>query len=229
MSETMTEELTTEMTSSANAGELKRTRFFFGLDKEQDWITEMAAAGWRLVRITYGINYDFVPCQPGEYVCQTVMVNKATGGLDKDKREEIVQLLAASGALLVEQRKPDAKIMLYAMSRTDTPSQAVYTDLDSRINEHSHRSRTFIISLLAMLGGGVIGGVVGYNTAAFLPGDGPVAIVVMVLATIAFALALPLVVSVIISFVTVGLRSSREAKRLKNERAVFENTDDLLD
>ncbi len=47
---------------------MKKVKFFLSLLKERDWLEEMAAQGWVLTDITFGIIYDFKESQP----CQKV-------------------------------------------------------------------------------------------------------------------------------------------------------------
>jgi hypothetical protein len=112
------------------------------IDPDQDvaFINRMSTEGWKVVNITYGSKFTFVPCQPGEYLCQAAFTLKNSGAWDSQKYKQLSELLVQGGAEIVEQSTTlGNKFGIYAIRRAELGPFEINTDIDSKIAEYKQR------------------------------------------------------------------------------------------
>jgi hypothetical protein len=114
------------------------------LAKIEEYLNQMIAQGFRPVRIGWTNQFTFVPCEPGEYICRTVMTMTNGGFYDKTKAAELSDLLVADGAYLVEQYATMGyRVGLIAVRPAAAGPFELTTDLDSRIAEYCLRKKYY--------------------------------------------------------------------------------------
>jgi len=110
--------------------------------KLEEYLNWMIEQGWRPICVNGGTNYTFVPCLPGEYICRTVLTVTKNGFLDKKAIVELSELLAADGALFVEQRNTlGSQMGLIAVRSATLGVFEIHSDIDSRIAEFKARKK----------------------------------------------------------------------------------------
>lgn len=67
-------------------------------DKEEEWLNDMAAAGWNFVRVQGGCRFTFRRGTPGEYIYKIDMVERSDSD---DVKESYYNRLTASGVRIV--------------------------------------------------------------------------------------------------------------------------------
>jgi hypothetical protein len=136
-------------------GQPTRVLWQVSLDNDQDvaFINQMSAEGWRVVEISYGMRFVFVPCDPGEYICQAPLAVKGGVFPDKTKHQELAELLAESGAEIVPQKRSlGSRAGVIALRPASLGPWEISTDIDSKISEYRQkRNFSLIFALIMML------------------------------------------------------------------------------
>jgi hypothetical protein len=200
------------------------------LDKELAWINEMALRGYKLVRIVFGMFYSFECCEPRVYVCQATCVINARGRVDKERREQVEELLACDGYDIVKQTVPgQPRYMIYAMRKASAVPREINTSLESQIEEYEARARYMLLTMFLSLACGALGACLGMiaNTISAVM-DGYLSLgevfghyMVVQLAFIAAAVLLLAVFAVPIFTMSIR-RCKNKAAALREQQAVFE-------
>ena len=63
-------------------------------EKEEKWLDEMSAQGWALDKVGF-CRYEFVQCEPGEYVTRLEMLEEH---VDAEKSREYIEFVESTGA-----------------------------------------------------------------------------------------------------------------------------------
>jgi hypothetical protein len=109
------------------------------------FINKMSAEGWKLVAIEWGARFVFVPCQPGEYLCQATFTMKNSGFFDHDKYQRIADMLIESGAEIIAQRNTlGNRCALYAIRKASYGPFEINTDIDSKIEDYRLRRNYYL-------------------------------------------------------------------------------------
>ena len=103
-------------------------------DKEEQWLNTMAQQGWVLDRVGF-CRYEFVKCEPGEYIVRLEM---------REHDEGYLSFMADTGAEYVGRM---AKWIYFRKKVEDGPFD-LFSDLDSRL-----RHLNKISGLLTLVGG----------------------------------------------------------------------------
>ena len=131
----------------------------------EEFMNNMLICGWRPIQVSGGRKFSFIPCAPGEFICRTVLTVSKNGSFDKTKAAELSSLLAADGALIVEQVATwGTQIGLIALRPASLGTFEITSDLESRIAEYEARKKSgtrlgwlfFMVAILQMAVG-VIG------------------------------------------------------------------------
>lgn len=150
-------------------------RAYATIDREEIFLNEMCAKGWKLVRIIFGAWFVFEKCQPGEYIARvTTCVDPAGHKAGRERRERLAELLTESGAEIVPETNIDASTRIYAVRRADAGDFEINTDIDSLIAEYTGRRKYHIITgaaLLAFFVSAVVFGSVMVNDYLMHPND----------------------------------------------------------
>lgn len=88
-------------------------------DKEEQWLNTMAQQGWVLDRVGF-CRYEFVKCEPGEYIVRLEM---------REHDEAYLSFMADTGAEYVGRM---AK-WIYFRRKTELGAFDIFSDLDSRL------------------------------------------------------------------------------------------------
>jgi len=108
----------------------------------EEYMNNMIASGWKPVSISGGTKLSFVACEPGEYVCRTILTLGENGSFNKSKAAELSELLINDGAVIVPQEKTlGAQIGLIALRASSLGPFEITSDLDSRIAEYEARKK----------------------------------------------------------------------------------------
>ena len=122
-------------------------RAYATIDREEIFLNEMCAKGWKPVRIIFGAWFVFEKCQPGEYIARvTTCVDPAGHKAGRERREQLAELLTESGAEIVPETNIDASTRIYAVRRADAGDFEINTDIDSLIAEYTGRRKYHILT-----------------------------------------------------------------------------------
>ena len=128
-------------------------RLYASIDREELFLNEMCADGWKPVKIILGAWFIFEKCQPCEYIARvTTCVDQKGKKAGKQRREQLTEILTESGAEIIPETNIDAGTRIYAVRRADMGEFEINTDIDSLICEYTGRRRyhiTFGVLLLA--------------------------------------------------------------------------------
>lgn len=121
-------------------------RLYATIDREELFLNEMCADGWKPVKIILGAWFVFEKCQPDEYIARvTTCVDPKGGKADKQRREQLAEFLTESGAEIIPETNIDAGTRLYAVRRADKGEFEINTDIDSLICEYTGRRKYHIM------------------------------------------------------------------------------------
>ena len=70
---------------------MKKIRFYFDKDKEENWLNQMSRKGWAMSRFFCGV-YTFEPCEPGKYIYRVDMPQEI--GKDNMRGESRAQYIS---------------------------------------------------------------------------------------------------------------------------------------
>jgi hypothetical protein len=107
-------------------------------EKEEKWLDEMSAQGWALDKVGF-CRYEFVQCEPNEYVTRLEMLEEH---VDSAKSREYIEFVESTGAEYIGH----VVKWVYFRKKAADGGFDLYSDIDSRI-KHVQR----IIRLLAPL------------------------------------------------------------------------------
>lgn len=134
-------------------------RLYATIDREEIFLNEMCAAGWKPVKIILGAWFKFEKCQPGEYIARVTTCIDPQGRkagkkrkAGNTRREQLTEFLTESGAEIIPETNIDADTRIYTVRRADMGNFEINTDIDSLICEYTGRRRyhiTFGVLLLA--------------------------------------------------------------------------------
>ena len=131
---------------------ITKFRAYATIDREEIFLNEMCAEGWKLVRINLGAWFVFEKCQPGEYIARvTTCVDPAGHQAGITRREQLAEFLTESGAEIVPETNIDASTRIYAVRRADAGEFEINTDIDSLIAEYTGRRKYHMITGVALL------------------------------------------------------------------------------
>ena len=116
--------------------------FVWDFDKEEQWLNEMALAGWVLDSVGW-CRYTFRACEPGEYTVRLEM-----HGFDA----QYVDFMAESGAEYVGRC---LQWLFFRKKAADGPFD-IFSDIDSRIN---HLDRISLLLIFVGVANLIIGSV----------------------------------------------------------------------
>ena len=98
---------------------VKKWIWVWDFDKEERWLNSMAQQGWVLDRVVF-CRYEFVRCEPGEYIVRLEM---------REHDEGYLSFMADTGAEYVGRM---AK-WIYFRRKTELGAFDIFSDLDSRL------------------------------------------------------------------------------------------------
>lgn len=105
---------------------MRRWKFTFDKDAEQDWINDYAQKGWAMVSFFVGV-VTFVPCQPGEYIYQIDLLPGT--GLRADNYEDYAAFMSEMNVEVLQRWGR----WVYLRKRAGDGPFEVYTDTASKI------------------------------------------------------------------------------------------------
>ena len=121
-------------------------RAYATIDREEVFLNEMIAMGWKPVKIILGMWFEFEKCQPGEYIARvTTCVDPKGSKAGGPRRAQLTEFLTESGAEIIPETNLDSGTRIYAVRRADMGEFEINTDIDSLIAEYSGRRRYHII------------------------------------------------------------------------------------
>jgi len=123
-------------------------RLYLTIERDEQFINEMAADGWKLTKITLGWWYKFEKCKPGEYICRAMYTNAK-------EREGICELLTENGAEIIKFEDPFFSGMyIFAVRKSDLGEFELLNTIDSRMAEYNTKIKTHFIlgSIFVLLG-----------------------------------------------------------------------------
>jgi hypothetical protein len=108
--------------------------------KNEQFINEMCAEGWKLVKIEFQSCFTFVRCEPNEYICRSAFTIKSSGFFDRNKYVRLAEILTESGAEVIPQvNNMGSQFGIYAIRKTCYGPFEINTDIDSLIEEYRLR------------------------------------------------------------------------------------------
>lgn len=108
--------------------------------KNEQFINEMCAEGWKLVRVEFQSCFTFVRCEPNEYICRSAFTIKNSGFFDRNKYFRLAEILTESGAEVIPQvNNMGSQFGIYAIRKTAYGPFEINTDIDSLIEEYRLR------------------------------------------------------------------------------------------
>ncbi len=119
---------------------LRKWFWIWDFDKEEKWLSEMAAKGFALVSVGF-CRYEFEDCIPGEYNVRLEMLDSMP---DHPESRKYIQFLEETGAEHVGSRIR----WIYLRRKAECGHFDLFSDNESRI-----RHLGGIMHLLALLGG----------------------------------------------------------------------------
>ncbi|MBQ9902434.1 MAG: DUF2812 domain-containing protein [Clostridia bacterium] len=130
---------------------ITKFRLYATIDREEAFLNEMCAAGWKPVRIILGAWFQFEKCRPGEYIARvTTCIDPKGHRAGKQRRQQLSEILIESGAEIIPETNIDAGTRIYAVRKAELGEFEINTDIDSLISEYTGRRR-YHITLGALL------------------------------------------------------------------------------
>ena len=131
---------------------ITKFRAYATIDREEIFLNEMCAQGWKPVGIILGMWFRFEKCQPGEYIARvTTCVDPKGRKAGKERRRQLAEILTESGAEIVPETNRDAGTRIYAVRKAELGEFEINTDIDSLISEYTGRRRYHLICALILL------------------------------------------------------------------------------
>jgi len=122
----------------------KRTiwKFYTSIDAEEVFINEMCKKGWKLCGIILGSRFEFIKCNPGEFICKTYFTVDKNGSTDKRKNAIMRNNLISIGAEIIEERfNMETKSHIYALRKAELGAFEIRNDLNANIEEVESRMK----------------------------------------------------------------------------------------
>lgn len=116
-------------------------------EKEEKWLTDMAAKGLALVGVGYA-RYEFEDCEPGEY---TVRMELLEHGLNHPESQKHISFIEETGA---EQVGSFGRWVYFRKKRCEGEFE-LYTDLESRMRQLSMVQALLLPILILNLANGL--------------------------------------------------------------------------
>lgn len=110
-------------------------------EKEEKWLDEMSAQGWVLDKVGF-CRYEFVQCEPGEYVTRLEMLEEH---VDTAKSRDYIDFVESTGAEYIGH----VTKWVYFRKKAANGTFDLYSDIDSRIR-HVQRIIRLIAPLLCI-------------------------------------------------------------------------------
>ena len=104
-------------------------------EKEEKWLDEMSAQGWALDKVGF-CRYEFVQCEPGEYVTRLEMLEEP---VDAEKSKEYIEFVESTGAEYIGH----VVKWVYFRKKAADGGFDLYSDIDSRIRHVQRIIRLF--------------------------------------------------------------------------------------
>jgi hypothetical protein len=198
----------------SNKEMMKKTKLFFSLEKELNYINEMNKEGWKLVYIKGGCVYHFEKTEPDEYF---TILHAAT----KEKVMEISAFAAQCGYQSIPHTMDGYGDFLYLTGKKAEVSPEFVCEAPEKTESAKriyHRFRTLsivfvVISLLLMYESGII---VGMRMAD------PEASVFMTVFGILFMLFSVVYLAMCVYVVMLTAKARRSFKQLQKESEIYE-------
>lgn len=118
---------------------VKKWFWVWEFEKEEAWLTQMAAQGWSLVSVSCG-RYEFESCTPNEYTMRLEMLSEP---VTTASSQEYLQFVEQTGAQYIGH----VLKWVYFRKKTELGSFDLYSDMDSRIR-HLKRILAMLTPLL---------------------------------------------------------------------------------
>lgn len=129
-----------------------KCRAYATIDREEIFLNEMIAQGWKPVKIILGLWFVFEECEPGEYIARvTTCMDPKGSKAGQARREQLTEFLTESGAEIIPETNLDAGTRIYAVRRANLGEFEINTDLDSLIAEYTGRRRYHILFAALLL------------------------------------------------------------------------------
>ena len=107
---------------------VKKWIWIWEYDKEEQWLNAMAQSGWVLDKVGF-CRYEFVPCEPGEYIVRLEM---------REHDEGYLSFMAETGAEYVGRMMK----WIYFRKKAALGQFELFSDLESRIGYLDKMCRT---------------------------------------------------------------------------------------
>lgn len=124
---------------------MDKNRFFLDIEKEAQWLNEMAMNGYRLVDRTLW-TYHFIPCEKGEYsycVEPRLFIDPIENRRYRDFLKEVeVEMVTRHWGKYYFEKEADGKLF------------EIYTDQDSKIQ--FYKRQLLILSIIALIDMGLL-------------------------------------------------------------------------
>lgn len=121
-----------------------KCRFYLTIDREEQFLNEMCAKGWKPTKIILGCIFCFERCEPDEYIAR-VACTKEAKGKTHDKLNFMKEALIDSGAEIIpETLNFDTESRIYAIRKSSLGEFEINTDKESLIADYTSRIRMHI-------------------------------------------------------------------------------------
>ena len=198
----------------SNKEMMKKTKLFFSLEKELNYINEMNKAGWKLVYIKGGCVYHFEKTEPDEYF---TILHAAT----KEKVMEISAFAAQCGYQAIPHTMDGFGDLLYLTGRKTDVSPEFVCEAPEKIDSAEriyHRFRTLsivfiILSILLILDCALI---------LWARMTAPEASVILTVFGVLFMLFVAIYIAMCIYVNVLTAKARRNLKQLQKESEIYE-------
>lgn len=120
---------------------VEKRRIFINYEKEEQWLNQMAAKGWHLIRYTFG-KYTFEKGMPGEYIYRLELLDELpTHSASRD----YIKFMEDNGVEYVDSY---IRWVFFRKKADDGPFE-IYSDYASRMKHY--QKLAFLIGLVAGL------------------------------------------------------------------------------
>ena len=116
---------------------IKKWKWVWDFDKEEQWLNSMAQQGWVLDRVGF-CRYEFVRCEPGEYIVRLEM---------REHDEGYLSFMSDTGAEYVGR----VVKWIYFRRKAEFGPFDIFSDLDSRLEHLKRISSTLRVVGIANL------------------------------------------------------------------------------
>ena len=135
--------------NQAKKATIIKLRAYATIDREEVFLNEMCAQGWKPVKIILGMIFLFEKCEPGEYIARVASaIDPNDRNAIKKRREQMTEYLTDSGAEIIPEINVDSGTRIYAIRRADMGEFEINTDIDALITEYTARRKYHIYSAI---------------------------------------------------------------------------------